>query len=183
VGPYTITRIHDDDTIEIATIHQKQLGRWQSKKFLPYDSVNPNHVITFDQGGMKIFTSPDYDEVHHIMLECYFVQLLRIGTCDDTFTKIKSKARLDNYPTQLLPRGNDHDKNVPHLDQSTTTTLCDYDKATSIKDNAHVKYETTKNDLNHQPANVFTIKWLRYVCENWYLILMVLLTHNWYLPQ
>jgi hypothetical protein len=68
-GPYTIMRIHDDDTIEIETIHQKQLGRWQSKMFLPYDGVISNQVNTFDQRGMKIFTSPDYDEVHQKMLE------------------------------------------------------------------------------------------------------------------
>ena len=37
VGPYIITTIHDDDTIEIKTIHQKELGRWRSKKFLSYD--------------------------------------------------------------------------------------------------------------------------------------------------
>ena len=180
VGPYTITRIHDDDTIEIETIHQKQLGRWQSKNFLPYDWVNPNQVITFDQDGMKIFTLPDYDEVHHIMLECYFIQPLRIGTCDDAFAKIKSKAPIENYPTQLLPRGNDHDKNMP---QSTATTLCDYDKTTTIKDNAHDKYETTKNNLNHQPANMLTTIWLHTMCGKWYLMLMVLSHINWYLLQ
>ena len=63
------------------------------------------------------------------------------------------------------------------LENSTTTTLYDYYKTTSIKDNTHDKYKTTKN------ANMLTIIWLQYMCENWYLILMVLLTHNWYLPQ
>jgi hypothetical protein len=208
VGPYTITRIHDDETIEIKTIHQKQLGRWRSKMFLPYDEVNTNQVITFDQGGMKTFTSPDYDEVHHKMLECYFIQPLRIVTYDDFFTKIKPRAIIENYPIQLLPKGiskeqptkgmqtlktevviqlvpreDDHDKNVPHLDESTATTFYNYDKITSIKDNAHVKYETTEDVLNHKPANILTIIWLQYVCKNWYLMLMVLLTHNWYLPQ
>ena len=208
VGPYTITRIHDDNTIEIKTIHQKQLGRWQSKMFLPYDGVNPNQVNTFDQGGMKIFTSPDFDEVHHKMLECYFVQPLRKGTCGDFLTEIKPMAIIENYPIQLLPngtsykqqtigiqtpktevviqllpRGDDHYKNVPHLDQLTATTLYDYDKTTSIKDNAHVKYESKENVSNHQPANMITIIWLQYVCKNWYLLLMILLTQNWYLPQ
>ena len=79
VGPYTITRIHDDDTIEIKTIHRIQLGRWRSKFFLPYDWVNTNQVVTFDQDGMKIFTSPDYDEVHHKMLECYLIQPMKQG--------------------------------------------------------------------------------------------------------
>ena len=49
VGPYTIMRIHDDDTINIKTIYQKELGRWKSIKFIPYNWVDPNQVITFDQ--------------------------------------------------------------------------------------------------------------------------------------
>ena len=30
---------------------------------------------------------------------------------------------------------------------------------------------------------MLTIIWLHYMCKNWYLILMVLVTCNWYLPQ
>ena len=100
VGPYTITRIHDHDTIEIKTIHKKELGWWRSIKFLPYDWVNPNQVITFDQDGMKILTSPDYDEVHHKMLECYSLHSLRIRTHDESITKIKPRVIIEFYPSK-----------------------------------------------------------------------------------
>ena len=31
VGPYTITRVYDDNTIQIENIYQKDLGRWRSR--------------------------------------------------------------------------------------------------------------------------------------------------------
>ena len=72
---------------------------------------------------------------------------------------------------------------MPHLDESTASTLYDYDKFTSIKDNAHVKYEITKNVSNHKTPTMLTMLWLQYMCKDWYLIFMVLLICNWYLPQ
>jgi len=100
VGPYTITRIHEDDTIEIKTIHHKQLGRWRSKMFLPYDRVNPNQVNTFDQRGMKISTSPDYDEVHHKLLECYFAQPLPNRAHRELNSKVEPKMVMKFYPSK-----------------------------------------------------------------------------------
>ena len=100
VGPYTITRIYDDETIEINIIHQKRLGRWRSKKFLPYDWVNPNQVITFDQGGMEVFTFPDYNEVHHKLLECYSAQPLAARTHGDSIQKVKAKMIMEFYPSK-----------------------------------------------------------------------------------
>ena len=87
---------------------------------------------------------------------------------------------------QLLTKGDNYDENMPHkqpLDESTTSTLYDYKTATTVKDNTHIKYETTANVSNHKITNILTIIWLQYVCKNWYLTLMVLLTYNWYLPQ
>jgi hypothetical protein len=86
VGPYTITKIHNDDTIEIKTIYQRELGRWRSIKFLPYDWVNPNQVITFDQEGVKILTAIDHEEVHQKMLECYSIQPISKGTLGGKLT-------------------------------------------------------------------------------------------------
>lgn len=110
VASYTIIRIHDDDTIEIKTILQKELGRWRSTKFLPHNWVNPDQVITFDQDIMKIFTSPDYDEVHHKMLECYLIQSLRIETHDELLIKSKPTIMIKNYHIQPLPKGTSNER-------------------------------------------------------------------------
>ena len=77
VRPYTITRVYDDNTIQIENIYQKDLGRWESSKCLPYDCINPNQVITSVQKETKTLTSPDYGEVHQKMLECYFIQPMK----------------------------------------------------------------------------------------------------------
>ena len=160
---------------------------------------------------MEIFTSPDYDEVHHKMLECYFIQPLKMEPHDKTSIEIKPKGIIGNYliqplpkgtsnrrstngtqsnetkgSIQLLPRGINYHKKVPHeqqLEDSTPLTLYNYCTTTSIKDNAHVKYKTTANVSNHKPANILTIIWLQHVCKNWYLMLIALLTQNWYSPQ
>ena len=54
MGPYTITKVHDDNTIQIENKYQKDLGRWRSNTFLLYDSVNSDQVISFDQNDMKV---------------------------------------------------------------------------------------------------------------------------------
>ena len=99
VGPYIITRIYDNDTIQIKTIHKKELGRWTSIKFLPYDWVNSNQIYTFDQKKMKILrTSLDYNEVHHKMLKCYSMQLFRKRTQKEEMKMFKILDNcLNNY--------------------------------------------------------------------------------------
>jgi hypothetical protein len=100
VGSYTITRIYNDNTIDIQTEYHKNLGRWESIKFIPYDLVNPNQVTTFDQGKMEILTFPDYDEVRHKLLECYFAQPLATATRGDSISKVEPKTIMEFYPSK-----------------------------------------------------------------------------------
>jgi hypothetical protein len=121
-------------------------------------------------------------------------------TCDDSLTKIKPRAIIENYLTQSLPketsnrrstngtqfketkysiqllsRGtNYHEKVTRQQPLGDSTAPYDYYTTTN---NTHDKYETMKH------ANMLTILWLHCMCKNWYLILMVLFTCNWYLPQ
>ena len=76
VGPYTITKVHDDNTIQIENMYQKDFGQWKSSNVLLYDCVKPDQVITLDRKETEILTLADYDKVHHKILECYFIQPL-----------------------------------------------------------------------------------------------------------
>ena len=116
IGPYTIIKIHDDDNIEIKNIHQMELGRWRSNKFLPYDWVNPNQVITFYKKKTRTFPSPDYDEVHHKMLESYSIQALSKGTKESN-NGVRA-TKIQNPTIQLSTKGNYHKNNTSSKNQA-----------------------------------------------------------------
>jgi hypothetical protein len=103
MGPYTITRVYDDNTIQIESKYQKNLGRWRSNKFLLYDWITPDQVINFDQKAVEDTTSQDYNEVHHILLENYSTQPISIRTLNGSITKKIPRengniSRWDNCP-------------------------------------------------------------------------------------
>lgn len=145
-------------------------------------------------------------------LECYLIQPLTIGTYNEVLTKDKPTIMIKNYPIQPLPKGTSNDRLTNGIqtmetkrftiqlstkghnydkklsrkqpcENSTASTLYNDSTTTSIKGNTHLKYDTTKNLLNHNTANMLTIIWLQYMCKYGYLIFMVLLTRNWYLLQ
>lgn len=120
MGLYIITRIQNDENIEIKTIHHKDTGRWRSFEFLLYDWTNPNQVITFGQGGMKILTTPpDFDKVHQNMLECYFVQPSSKGIRDENLiTRMKlydTRVHANLYIPNKGPKEIIFEKNKPNM--------------------------------------------------------------------
>lgn len=92
------------------------MGRWRSINFLPYDWVNPNQVITFDQEGKTILTSPDYNEVHNMMFECYSVQPLPKGTLDRKSTNKVQTTKIEMLIIQLLIHVEDCTTHMPIKD-------------------------------------------------------------------
>ena len=89
-----------------------ELGRWRSTKFLPYNWFNPNQVITFSQEETKTFSSPDYDEVHHKMLECYSIQVLPKEVFDEESNKRVQTTKIESLNTQLSTKGDYYEKNA-----------------------------------------------------------------------
>lgn len=146
VRPYTITRIHDDNTIEIETMHQNKLGRWRSTEILPYDLVNSNQVNSVYQEGVKTSKSLDYDEVHHKMLEYHSMQLLPNETLDENLAS-RVQTKTANLNTLLSTKENYYEKNAPQpylSKNSHASTLCDFNTTMTIKENTHVKYKVAK---------------------------------------
>ena len=144
VGSYTITKVHDDNTIQIENIYKKDLGRWRSSKFLLNDWVKPNQVITFDQEVIKTLTSTDYEEMHHKMLEYYFIQPLLKQTSNERSTNGMETMETEGFIIQLLTIGDNYNKKMPYkqpLENSTASILYNFNTTTSIKPNTHVKYK------------------------------------------
>ena len=136
-GPYEITEIYDNNTVDVSTLQGENLGRVNMSKIKPYhepleakayvlevgdtpssspkktngfgtrqhSSSNTNHLNEdsnylydeekpgdFYEGQGEILSSPDYEEIHSKMLECYHIQPLRIGIHEELPTKIKPKV-------------------------------------------------------------------------------------------
>ena len=176
VGPYTITRVHDDNTIQIKNLYQKDLGRWKSNGFSLYDSVNPNQVITFDQEGMEELTPPNYDEMHHKMLECYSIQPRGKGALDEKYNNNVKVTKIENI---LLEKRNEFEGSMRHTiisKNSYASGLWDY--YTTIKGNTFTKTKVTKGILKHNMVNKLSSKRLQYMFETWGLIYMTLITQG-----
>ena len=105
---------------------------------------------------MKILISIDYNEVYHKMLECYSMQPLPNRTLDENSPN-REQTKLESLITQLSTKIYYYEKNAPHTN-SHASTLYDYDTTTTIKDNIHVKYKTTKGFSNHKMTNMLTTK-------------------------
>ena len=178
IGPYTITKIHDDDTIEIKNIYQMGLGRWRSTKFLPYNWFNPKQVITFSQEETKTFSSPDYDEVHHKMLECYSIQVLPKEVLDEESHKTEQTTKMESINTHLSSKGDYYEKNVHHMNFHTNT-LYGYNTTTTTKDNTHVKYKVTKQLLYQIMANNLTTRSLQHTFKTWGLLNQYWSSQQW----
>ena len=140
-GPYEITEIHGNNTVDVSTLQGESLGRVNMSKIKPYHELleakayvledgdttsstsketkqqlshHTNHPNTDSnylkpcelyKGQRVIITSPEYDEIHHKMIECYSVQPMEMKAHDKSTTKTKSRAMIRNYLIQPLPKG------------------------------------------------------------------------------
>ena len=175
VGSYTITRVHDDNTIQIDDIHQKDLGRWESSQFVLYDGMNPDQVINFDQASIESSTPSDYDEIHHKMLECYAIQPYCFYA-QPVKDKTTNEVKIINFtPT----KGTDYGKKTLHLSRhSHVTTWSNHGTDKTIN---HNTYDKQKIPFVWKVANMLTTKWLPHICKIWSVILIKLILQNWYL--
>ena len=177
VGPYTITRVHDDNTIQIQNKYQKDMGRWKSNRFLLYDSINPDQVVTINQDVMEALTPPNYDEVHHKMLECYSIRPIRKETIDEKSTNGVNTTRIEEIFTQLLTKGDYFKMNTPNIYLSENTSPNTLYEAI-INNNIYDKY---KVHTKYKTANELTTKWLQHMCAIWCISFIQLVFKTLYL--
>jgi hypothetical protein len=170
------------------TNHQNVYSSYLNVKERPNDfSANQKEILTF----------PEYDEVHHKMLECYFIQTAPREARDEPSTKITSKGC---YFIHVLPRGTinetpakrepttniegltkrtkgDYYKDIVSHEygDSTISTLYDHDTTITTKDNTHV------GDISKHARDAFINNWLPHTYKIVSLISMMLIMNSWYL--
>ena len=91
---------------------------------------------------MKVLTPPNYDEVHHRLLECYSIQPMRVGTLEEKFTNDVKTTKIVRIITQVLTKGDDFERSAPHpylSKNSYVNTICDYEINKTINDNTYDK--------------------------------------------
>ena len=64
---------------------------------------------------MNIFTSPDYDEVHNKMLECYLIQPMRQGISEEESTNNVKTRKIESKITRLSTKGDNFERDAPYI--------------------------------------------------------------------